>query len=330
MLPSSLAVDLYRAAAPAIAKVLARGGVRSGRPRGEVDAIRTMTLDGFDEIAAAWSPIVGVHGYRIDLRAVFCHSSPQVIFKPLPHPNFPGGKNPRQCELADLLIVIDHVDRLRNIDDRSAVLIQAKMLKSGALKPTGQEWVQHELLAWLPAFEFVDAAYDSRPRKLDQVPFVGLPTHTAEYAGLDLSSTPPEWRHELTRTTAPWFHSPISLARYLAFMATGSPSCGRDAIKGGTDDWSFTVDELLRVTAARPIAKKYCVARGNDNIVGFIAETSPSTNRSSTESHDARGSSEGNGNSGEYHYDRENGDWPEGPLSTVHMTVSPINDRPED
>lgn len=316
MLPSSLTPFLHTAADPVIAKVLARGGTRTGKPSGEVSAVRTITLDGFDEIAAAWSPILNTSGYRIDLRAVFCHSRPHVTFAPVPHPNYPGGKTPRRCELADLLIVIDHVDRFKEIDDRRAVLVQAKMLKSGAVKPSGKEWVQHELLAWLPTFTFVDPGYDPRSRNLNGTPLIGSPAHTAEYGGIDLKSSLPEWRHELTQTSSPWFNSPVSLAAYLAGMATGDLSCSREAVRGGSDDWSFTVDELLRVTAARPITKKSGVARGNHNVVGFIADTSQ-----------LAGAGDGRGD------DLVEGDipeWPEGSISTIHVTLGSIGDRPEE
>ena len=318
MLPPILSGRLSLAADPVIAKVLAHGGVRSSKPRGEVSAVRTMTLDGFDEIAWAWAPIIRTHGYRIDLRSVFCHSRPHVTFAQVPHPNYPGGTTTRRCELADLLIVMDHVDRRRKIDDRRAVLVQAKLLKSGAVKPTSKEWIQHELLAWLPAFTFVDSGYDARSRKLNQTPFVGSPERTAEYGGIDLNSSPPKWRHELTQTTAPWFNSPVLLANYLATMAIGHPSCSREAVRGGSDDWSFTVDELLRVTAARPITKKSSVARGNDNVVGFIADTSPLTL-------DA-----GGGGGGQDYFDSDTSEWPEGPISTVHLTLAPIDDMPEE
>jgi hypothetical protein len=275
-----------------------------------------MTLDGFDGIATAWSPIVKAHGYRIDLRAVFCHSSPQVTFKPLPHPNFPSGSSPRQCELADLLIVIDHVNHSQDIDDRRAVLIQAKMLKGGAIKPAGQEWVQHELLAWHAAFEFVDHAYDPRIRDFARTPSIGSVAKTAEYGGLGLTSTTPEWRHELTQTTAPWFHSPVSLGDYLAFMAVGDSSCGREAVRNGVDDWSFTVDELLRVTAVRPMTKGCGVARGNANVIGFISGTSSPVSNINIVDIGGGGDS----------IDRACEEWPEGPISTVHMTLSSLED----
>lgn len=317
MLPSTLAMSLQTAADVAISKVLAHGGAHSRPPNGEVSAVRTMTLDGFAEIAASWSPILKSAGYRIDLRAVFCHSRPHVTFAPVPHPKHPGGKVPRRCELADLLIVIDHVDPFQKIDDRRAVLVQAKLLKGGAVKPTGAEWVQHELLSWLPVFTFVDACYDQRNRDLNGTPLVGSPILSAEYGGIDLKSSPPVWRHELTQTTAPWFSSPIPLADFLAHMATGGFDCGRDAVRGGSDDWSFTVDELLRVTAARPITrKKSSVLRGNENVVGFLADTSPLF-------------SSGDGGWDDY-IEGDVPEWPEGPISTIHMSIRSIDDRTDE
>lgn len=317
MPPSSLATSLQTAADVAISKVLLHGGAHTRPPSGEVTTVRTVTLDGFDEIAACWSPVLKSAGYRIGLRAVFCHSRPHVTFAPVPHPQHPGGKAPRRCELADLLIVIDHVDPFQKIDDRRAVSVQAKLLKGGVVKPSGSGWVQHELLGWLPVFTFVDAVYDPRSRDLNGTLLVGSPTHSAEYGGIDLKASPPVWRHELTQTTAPWFNSPIPLANFLARMATGAIDCSRDSVRGGSDDWSFTVDELLRVTAARPIMKKKVSGlRGNDNVVGFLADTSP-----------LFGSSDGGWDD---YIEGDVPEWPEGPISTIHMSIRSIDDRTDD
>lgn len=313
MLPRELATLLSDLAQPCVDKVLARNGARTGKPAGEVSAVRTMTLYGFGEIARAWSPILESLGYRIDLHGVFCHSAPQVTFAPVPHPNFRNGSTPRRCELADLLIVIDHVDHSKKINERCASLIQAKMLDRGALNPKRQEWVQHELLAWLPSFKFVSSAYDTRPRDLNRSPQVGVPAYTAEYAGIALGSLPIEWRHELTQQNAPWFHSPISLAAYLARMATGSRACGRKAVSGGLDDWSFTVDELLRVTAKYPISENYNFSRGTSNVVGFAGTSSPADG--------------GDGGSGRFGEGID--EWPDGPISTIHMTLGP-SDAPRE
>jgi hypothetical protein len=317
MLAQSLTSSLADAADAAISGVLRNGGARTPRPTGEVTAVRTMTLDGFDEIAVRWSPILKSAGYCISLRTVFCHSRPHVTFAPVPHPKHPGGKIPRRCELADLLIVIDHIDPIQGIDDRRAVLIQAKLLKGRAIKPSGAEWVQHELLGWLPTFTFVDASYDKRRRDFSGYPLLGSPVHSAEYGGIDLKAQPPVWRQELTQNTAPWFNSPIALANYLAKMATGCHGCSREAARGGLDDWSFTVDELLNVTGARPITKKDSVfVRGNDNLVGFVSDTSPV-------------SSSGDGGWIGFTEGGEP-DWPQGPISTVHTVIRSLNDRTEE
>jgi hypothetical protein len=332
MLPSSLAHNLSLAAGPIAAHVLLNGGPRTGKPRGEVSAVRTMTLDGFDDIACKWTPILKAAGFRIELVSVFCHSSPQVKFKSKAHPKYAGATSSSQCELADLLIVIDHLD-LKGAVDRRAVLVQAKMLKSGALKPSGKEWVQHKLLAWLPVFTFKSPLYNSAKRNLRKAPWPKV--QTAEYAGIDLNGAAPEWRHELTRTSIPWFHSPIRLADYLANMAVGDPSCGRPAIPGGSDDWSFTVDELLAVTAAQGLTKGSTVVRGNPHVVGLMAATSlPSLSSASavSASHQAPQffgvAASGTGDGGVSDGDEEDASWPDGPISTVHMTLRPLDEPP--
>jgi hypothetical protein len=316
MLPTSLHSSLQTAADSAIVNVLTHGGTRTSKPSGEVSAVRTITLDGFDEITAGWSPILKSHGFRIDLRAVFCHSRPHVSFSQVPHPNYAKPPTTRRCELADLLIVIDHVVPFQKINDRCAVLVQAKMLKAGSLAPTGTEWIQHELLCWLPAFSFVDLGYDPRMRNLNGIPLVGSPLHTAEYGGIDLRSSPPAWRQWLTEKTAPWFKLDIPLAQYLAGMAVGDARCSRKAIRGGADDWSFTVDELLRVTAALPISRASGILRGNDNVIGFIADTSSLPGRGA--------------GGGDEDIEGDVPEWPEGPISTVHMTVSSMDERREE
>jgi len=316
MLPSHLEPNLAKSADAAIIKVLTHGGGRTSKPSGEVSAVRTLTLDGFDEIAASWSPILNAYGLRISLRAVFCHSRPHVTFPQVPHPNYRNPPTVRRCELADLLIVMDHIDPSKNIDDRRAVLVQAKILKGGSLALSGSEWIQHELLGWLPPFNFIDPSYDPRSRNLTSMPPIGSPGYTAEYGGIDLNASPPAWHQCLTATTAPWFTSAAPLASYLAGMATGNPSYSRDAVRAGPDDWSFTVDELLRVTAVLPITKKCGVLRGNDNVVGLIADMSSLA---------IAGVGGGDG-----YIERDVSEWPEGPLSTVHITMRSIDDPSED
>jgi hypothetical protein len=148
------------------------------------------------------------------------------------------------------------------------------------------------------------------------MPSIGSPGYTAEYGCIDLNASPPTWRQCLTATTAPWFTSAAPLASYLAEMATGNPSYSRDAVRAGADDWSFTVDELLRVTAALPISKKSGVLRGNNRVVALIADMSSLANP------DAGG--------GDRYIKRDAPEWPEGPISTVHITMRSIDDPRED
>ncbi|TPN49123.1 hypothetical protein [Mesorhizobium sp. B1-1-7] len=131
-------------------------------------------------------------------------------------------------------------------------------------------------------------------------------SNTADYGGIDLASTPAIWGQWLVSQTNPCFIAKADLGIFLAGMAVGGTQYGRQAISGGSDDWSFTVDELLRVTGANPIVKRAPrILRGNQAIAGFIADTTPSLD----------------GDGGRI-VDGEGLDWPEGPLSTVHFTFS--------
>ncbi|WP_210241458.1 hypothetical protein, partial [Mesorhizobium sp. B1-1-7] len=58
MLPSSVERQLAAAAQLEVERVLASGGLRTSRPTGEVGAVRTITLDGVDEVANVWAPIL--------------------------------------------------------------------------------------------------------------------------------------------------------------------------------------------------------------------------------------------------------------------------------
>lgn len=297
--------DLTDAANIAIVNALANGGARTPKPTHEVPAVRTLTLDGFDAIAAAWAALVRRRAYRLELTAVFCHSRPQVNFTPHRHLPSTG-----RCELADLLIVIDHQDWSGHIDDRRAVLVQAKRLKGQPdIKLQGSEWTQHELLSDLPSFVFDDRIYDPRQRDLKASPPVGDPQFTAEYGGVELQSAAKRWAHWIPMPPDQ-LRSPIELGFYLAQMAMGLDGCGRLAIANGQDDWSFTVDELLRVTGALPIVQSTpAELRGNSNVIGRICDTAAYLSV-------PPGLSAGGGPT-----KSEDDYWPDGPISVVHLTA---------
>lgn len=79
MLPSSLMSVLAAVADPVVAKVLTRGGARTGKPSGEVTAVRTMTLDGFDEIAAVWSTTLKALDYHQFTRSFLPFAPPRYL-----------------------------------------------------------------------------------------------------------------------------------------------------------------------------------------------------------------------------------------------------------
>ena len=290
-----------------IERVLAYGGSQTPRPRDEVSAVETLTRDGFSEIAKAWNPVMSMLQYRIDLHAVFVHSRPQVNWV---RPDQTVGR----CELADLLVVIDHKGPGRQ-QGRRAILIQSKLLKRGQIKLRGKEWVQFELLSQWPAFTFVTPGYAPNARDfLDDSVFEN-PLNSGEYGGIDLKAKPPLCVQEMVgpmRTTV----GRISFGDLLVGMACGTDATGRQAECGGADDWSATVEELLRVTAALPITVLSGVARGQSHSLGFVAlaafGTMPSLSAAGTDRDRLPPK-----------LDTEEGD-PGGPISTVRLTLTSI------
>ena len=67
------------------------------------------------------------------------------------------------------------------------------------------------------------------------------------------------------------FSGAMDFGAYLAGMAMGHNMTGRRAIEGANDDWSFTVDELLRVTALIGIPMGSATPRGRSQIAGFMS-----------------------------------------------------------
>ena len=233
---------------PIIVKVLTQGGAKTPVPHDEPSAVASVTVDGFSEIIAQWRPHFRTKGYRIDAKPVFVHSRPQV--------KWPRNK---RCELADLLVVFDHVDK-GAIIDRRAILVQAKRIHGIGFGLNSLNIVQGELLSKWPVFEFADQGYDRRKRDF-RAKCPGWPGESAQYGIVDLATKPRYWfQTEIGPTGIPLLAPSIRFGELLAGMVFGLAGFGRQAVSGGADDWSFTVDELLTITAAKPITIKSGIA----------------------------------------------------------------------
>jgi hypothetical protein len=282
-------------------------------------------LDGFSGIAAAWRPILARAHHRLTLSSVFCHSRPHVCFDRAAA----GGKG--RCELADLLIAIDYQGPGAAPTERRAVLVQAKLLKPDRIRLGGDEWVQYELLSTWPSFEFADARYDPRARLIRTG---GMPELAGEYGGIALGASPRTWTQYLTSPPKD-VDSPADLGGFLARMPLGAPLCGRPAVPLGDDDWSFTVRELLEITANLPVVKADDkVLRGNVQPIGFmVGEAEPAAALMSAVHQGRHGSisrgTSGGGGGGAAREEGEEEEWPEGAISTVHLRISHVEAQPE-
>jgi len=222
----------------------------SAPPKGEVDCVAEILVNGIPAIANAWAPTLASVGCSLTLHSVFCHGSPMV--------DHPPGNTSNRCELADLLVVMDFVTISGTV--RTANLIQAKMDKSGHVAiSSGTPMRQLKLYQGWPTFEFTSKAYDSRTR--DYRTGIASPSNTEDagrYGAIVLTVGSEVWRQIDPTSPTPFTTSKgMTFGDFLAGLADAQIHYGAEAghCVGPPpmtfDDWSFTVGELLDITYRR-------------------------------------------------------------------------------
>jgi hypothetical protein len=197
------------------------------------------------------------------------------------------------------------------VRDRRATLVQAKTLKGPSIKLSKMEKVQFDLLSGWPIFKFKDAAYDARPRNFRDPKAPGDAHFSGEYGAIDLRPSPRTWTQLLTQGGYT-FGGDHPLGDYLLQMTCGQFAFGREAVKGGADDWSFTVDELLKVTAAFGMTKGSPIPRGNSHTLAMMTGVGPSLPDGGSPPSEEEGDEE----------------WGEGPLSIVRIATTAFREGP--
>jgi hypothetical protein len=216
-------------------------------PKGEVDCVAEILVNGMPAVAGAWGPTLASVGCALTLHSVFCHGSPMV--------DYPPGSPVNRCELADLLVVMDFVTASGT--DRTANLIQAKLDKHGSVAiSAGTPMRQLNLYQRWPTFDFASKAYD--PRTRDFVGAIIWPSifHDAgRYGAIVLSLGTEEWRQIDPTLPTPFITgSGLTFGDFLAGLADAQPHYGAVAQHcigpppTTFDDWSYTVAELLDIT----------------------------------------------------------------------------------
>lgn len=234
-----------RAVGPAVVTALQNGNPPMiAAPTSEPTAVAAITWVAMPDLVARWRPVLRPQ-FQIALHSVFCHQQPQVSF-------VDSTGSPQQCELADLLLVVDEVAGGK-IRDRRAVFVQAKMfLPRGTISVPAAVKDQLELYEFWPSFQFVYGPYKPVPRDFAAAGQPGRSADSGRYGGIDLPPTAPLWEHVVPSTNPPMRRgSGVELAEFVTGMVVGDPSIGREAHASGHDDWSMTIDEILSITAAQ-------------------------------------------------------------------------------
>ena len=237
MVPSNLTPKLEKAADCAINQSL----MMAPSSAGEVDFVKAVVVDGVLLIGEAWAHILGPAGYSVRLTGVFCHLTPKVKFKN-------SSNKPKCCELADLLVVVDDVAPDGRVK-RMAVLIQAKIAKKGGGKKltTPGDLTQLDLYSnWHP-FELPSAFPPPTPRNFANCRHAGTPTDCGQY-GLIAKQPDRIWHQQPPIKNL--LAGDTELGTFLARMVENRPNYGREAT-GRNDDWSQTVDDLMKVTGQK-------------------------------------------------------------------------------
>lgn len=257
---------LTKAAQAAINDVLANGdnslSPPIARPTDETSAVAAVVLAGTLKLGRSWASILGPLGYAVHTHGVFCHGSPKVRFQ-----DSTGAA--KVCELADLLIVVDHFSDGRS--QRRAALTQAKMIgPSGVVDGKSNQSQLDLYMNWHP-FDFALKGYNSNLRNFGAPGQPGSRLDSGRYGGIGLGSIPPLWR-QISPAPVMQVAEALSWGSFLVGMAVEAKGCGRQAHICASpgygaaalkpDTWSATIAELLDVTFNSSFAYKKAVASG--------------------------------------------------------------------
>lgn len=216
-------------------------------PRIEIDFVSSFVENGASLIQAALQRSLSAHRIIVTTAGIFCHQSPMVEIK-----NTPPYRVPTQrCELADLLILHSHVRADGKMFWRG-VLLQAKLNKgksSRADEP--QLWLYRD---W-PQFVIGSPGFDRRQRNFDGDPRSGQFALVSNGGWFVL---PPA--ASLPGGSAPGLPFSEFLVEMLYDMDPAqqdrTSTHGRQVYNNSQRDWSPTIWELVRTTAARALSHK--------------------------------------------------------------------------
>lgn len=247
------------------------GAPGQSKPTGEIGFVAAVVIGGVHDIANAWAPLLRPHrlsvSQSVKMSGVFCHQTPRATFTDK------SGKSV-SCELADLLVVVEDNTSGR-FDQRWAALIQAKMAAPGGGQTLTQpgDLRQLDLMSRWPLFT-LPKNFAPGTRDFTTCKYPGKKLDCGRY-GLIEGPPNPDWHQQAPASVMPV--RGYRLGTFLAHMVeTGQVGYGREAT-GDRDDWSRTVDELMKQTYKQRF--KYAVGfsapqqRGRSSFEAVISST---------------------------------------------------------
>lgn len=257
MVPAHLIKSLETDAEDAIRLALRNGAPGQPKPTDEPSFVASVVLGAVPDIAARWSKHLKPAGIGLDVTGLLCHGTPKVDFSAAGRP----WSQPTVCrELGDLLVVHDHLSPGKS--SRTAVLVQAKKSSSGVVRRPDQHQL-HLYVSW-PVFQSTFSTFPAGQRDFSNATSCGQMVDCGRYGII----------HTRSPGGADWFVVPpaapplnvqagITLGSYMTRMLDATAiGFGRRATQGGSDDWSKTVDDLLRITHPMSFTHTFGPLRG--------------------------------------------------------------------
>ena len=208
----------------------------------EEDFVAALITDGVPLLSERWGSLLAKKGMSLRISGVFCHGHPQVKFDPPPN----------RVELADLLVVHQHIGRSKSFT--RAILVQAKMSTDATLRLSPTD-CQLQLFSTWPDFEFVTGGLKKGLRNFGNNKAGSRYSLILPHQSYPEQITWPDqcpWSASVAQTMLEGEHSFAKLLGNLLLHKDGRPV----SLVSPRGDWSKTVKELLVITGSKTYRRK--------------------------------------------------------------------------
>ena len=219
-------------------------GTMKRPPSAEIDFVASLVENGAPFLESEWQKVLSPNKIAIRVAGVFCHQSPMVDIKGMPPYPVPT----RRCELADLLVLHSHSRSTGKVFWRG-VLMQTKLhSRQNVVPDEPQLWLYER---W-PSFAIAAPYFHRWQRDFDQDQRSGM---------FALVSNNGWYVQRASNSLSAQAIGSLDFGEFLVEMlydmdpaqAGRSSMHGRQVYQNSKKDWSPTIWELVKITAAKAL-----------------------------------------------------------------------------